>query len=119
MISDEVTLYSRRTLGPSRTLAVDHLGVVFEFPSQGRWEIHNTGTDPCAILMTKGTAIKVTYAGDKLLPTIAAAESLSLTHVDIGMDDVKVHSKSPAFLQAITSGAGVTTTLRLTRVTKR
>jgi len=123
MIGDEVTNYGRRTIKGAFILPVNHTGVWFEFPSQGRWEIQNIGLgkfdDWCAIRMTKSPVIVVTYAGDKLLPRTLDSADLCTTYVDIGMDDVKVFSKSPTYLQAITSGVGLTTELRLTPVTKR
>jgi len=118
MIGDEVTNYGRRTIGPTTVLTVTDAGVAHEFIKQGRWEIHNTGANPCALLMTKDDTISVVFANDRLLPDMTTAEHLAMTHVDIGMEDVKKHKKANGFLQAIT-GAGLTTELRLTLVTKR
>jgi len=118
MIGDEVVNYGRRTIGPTVVLNVTDAGVAHEFVKQGRWEIHNTGSDPCAIRMAPDDTIIVVYADDRLLPDMATADHLALTHVDVGMSDVKKHKKADGFLQAITS-AGTTTELRLTLVTKR
>lgn len=112
-------LYGRLTIGNSIDLTVTDSEDNHEFTEQGLYLIVNVGNNPCYAKMAKGAGAGLAATtSDLMITTIPTSGELCHRSVEVGMVDHKVHGNVDRWLRFICD-TGKTTTLRVTKLTKK